>query len=234
MGTSPPDFKSGGYEYPPPPPPPSPGGDAPGWVTFAVKRLAKRQWTCHHSVIATHPRYELPNGEDAPAHRTGDPGCALGAARYVTGRRPWTASLRQVSDARGAPAGGRAPSGERCVAGDRVWRSVVLGGSVAGPPDMRSEARRKWRVWEGKERRCAIIGDVLWSVDACAPLGDEKRTIGKTLLGLGHRISVIDSLSEADKSSVSNLKAALLREFGDTTQQSQRYLLTRQQWDGAP
>ena len=66
------------------------------------------------------------------------------------------------------------------------------------------------------------IQDYLRRVDAYALLGDEKKTIGKTLLGLGHRISVIDSLSDTDKSSVTNLKAALLREFGDTTQRSER------------
>ena len=76
------------------------------------------------------------------------------------------------------------------------------------------------------------IRDYLRRVDAYALLGDEKKTIGKTLLGLGHRISVIDSLSEADKSSVANLKAALLREFGDTTQQSQRQFLSRRKRDG--
>ncbi|KAF0295668.1 Disks large 1 [Amphibalanus amphitrite] len=76
------------------------------------------------------------------------------------------------------------------------------------------------------------IQDYLRRVDAYALLGDEKKTIGKTLLGLGHRISVIDSLSDTDKSSVTNLKAALLREFGDTTQQSQRQFLTRRKRDG--
>ena len=75
------------------------------------------------------------------------------------------------------------------------------------------------------------IYDYLRRVDAYALLGDEKKTIGKALLGLGHRISVIDSLSEEDRKSVKNLKAALLREFGDTTQQSQRQFLTRQKRD---
>ena len=83
-------------------------------------------------------------------------------------------------------------------------------------------------VWGGGE----TIQDYLRRVDAYALLGDEKKTIGKTLLGLGHRISVIDSLSETDKSSVTNLKAALLREFGDTAQQSQRQFLTRRKRDG--
>ncbi|KAF0308915.1 Cob(I)yrinic acid a,c-diamide adenosyltransferase, mitochondrial [Amphibalanus amphitrite] len=49
---------------------------------------------------------------------------------------------------------------------------------------------------------------------------------------LSATVGVIDSLSDTDKSSVTNLKAALLREFGDTTQQSQRQFLTRRKRDG--
>jgi len=61
------------------------------------------------------------------------------------------------------------------------------------------------------------IRDYLWRADAYALLGDEKKAIGKTLLGLGSRIGVIDSLSN-DKKTVANLKAALLSEFGEAAQ----------------
>ena len=61
------------------------------------------------------------------------------------------------------------------------------------------------------------IRDYLRRADAYALLGDEKKAIGKTLLGLGSRIGVIDSLSN-DEKAIANLKAALLREFRETAQ----------------
>lgn len=48
-------------------------------------------------------------------------------------------------------------------------------------------------------------------------VGDEKKAIGKALLGLGTRIGIMDSLSDADTSSVASLQAALQREFGSST-----------------
>ena len=76
------------------------------------------------------------------------------------------------------------------------------------------------------------IRDYLRRADAYALLGDEKKAIGKTLLGLGSRIGVIDSLSDDDKKTIVNLKAALLREFGETAQVTQRQFLTRKKRDG--
>ncbi|KAF0313083.1 hypothetical protein FJT64_001667 [Amphibalanus amphitrite] len=49
-------------------------------------------------------------------------------------------------------------------------------------------------------------------------VGDEKKAIGKALLGLGSRIGIMDSLTEADDtSSVASLEAALRRAFGAST-----------------
>ena len=52
-------------------------------------------------------------------------------------------------------------------------------------------------------------------LDACRlAVGDEKKAVGKALLGLGSRIAVMDALSEADTKDVASLKQALRREFG--------------------
>ena len=61
------------------------------------------------------------------------------------------------------------------------------------------------------------LDDFLRRVDACRlTVGDESKAVGKALLGLGSRISVMDSLSEDDKKDVASLKAALRREFGNS------------------
>ena len=75
------------------------------------------------------------------------------------------------------------------------------------------------------------IHDYLRRMDAYVLLGNEKKTIGRVLLGLVDRISAIDSLSEKDRKSMKNLKAAVLREFGEITQQSHQQFLTRQKRD---
>ena len=72
--------------------------------------------------------------------------------------------------------------------------------------------------------------DYLRRVDAYALLGDEKtifvlETIWKALLGLVHRISVTDSLSEEDKKTVKNFKAALL--FGQCFRRIRRHHRTK-------
>ena len=52
-------------------------------------------------------------------------------------------------------------------------------------------------------------------LDACRlAVGDEKKAVGKALLGLGSRIAVMDALSEADTKDVASLKKALRRELG--------------------
>ena len=52
-------------------------------------------------------------------------------------------------------------------------------------------------------------------LDACRlAVGDEKKAVGKALLGLGSRIAVMDALSEEDTKDVASLKTALRREFG--------------------
>ena len=61
------------------------------------------------------------------------------------------------------------------------------------------------------------LDDFLRRIDAWRlSVGDEKKAVGKALLGLGSRISVMDSLSEEDTKDVRSLKAALQREFGNS------------------
>ena len=68
-------------------------------------------------------------------------------------------------------------------------------------------------VWgDGEE-----LSDFLRRIDAyLLSVGDEKKAVGKALLGLGSRIGVMDSFSEEDTKNVKNLKLALQREFGRT------------------
>ena len=76
------------------------------------------------------------------------------------------------------------------------------------------------------------ITDYLRRVDAYVlSVGDERKAIGKALLGLGSRIGVIDSLSEDDKKSITNLKEALRREFGEMVQCNQRLFKARTKRD---
>ena len=63
-------------------------------------------------------------------------------------------------------------------------------------------------------------------------VGDEKKAIGKALLGLGTRIGIMDSLTEADTSSVTSLQAALQREFGSSTRSYQTAFGTRNKLPG--
>ncbi|KAF0292460.1 hypothetical protein FJT64_009526 [Amphibalanus amphitrite] len=58
-------------------------------------------------------------------------------------------------------------------------------------------------------------------------VGDEKKAIGKALLGLGSRIGIMDSLTGDDTSSVASLEAALRRAFGASTRSYQTALGTR-------
>ena len=52
-------------------------------------------------------------------------------------------------------------------------------------------------------------------LDACRlAVGDEKKAVGKALLGLGSRIAVMDALTDEDTKDVQHLKTALRREFG--------------------
>ena len=77
------------------------------------------------------------------------------------------------------------------------------------------------------------ITDYLRRVDAYVlSVGDEKKAVGKALLGLGSRIGIIDSLSEEDKKNIKNLKSALRREFGETVQCSQRLFQNRTKKEG--
>ena len=70
-------------------------------------------------------------------------------------------------------------------------------------------------VWCGGDGE--DLDDFLRRVDACRlTVGDESKAVGKALLGLGSRISVMDSLSEDDKKDVASLKVALRREFGNS------------------
>lgn len=72
------------------------------------------------------------------------------------------------------------------------------------------EAKDKvvWGDGEGLE-------DFLRRLDAYRlAVGDEKKAVGKALLGLGSRIAVMDALSEEDTKDVKSLKKALRREFG--------------------
>ena len=68
-------------------------------------------------------------------------------------------------------------------------------------------------VWcDGEE-----LGDFLRRIDAyLLSVGDERKAVGKALLGLGSKIGVMDSFSADDTKSVKNLKLALQREFGKT------------------
>ena len=68
-------------------------------------------------------------------------------------------------------------------------------------------------VWgEGED-----LSDFLRKVDAYRlSVGDEKKAVGKALLGLGSRIGVMDSFAEDDTKDINSLKAALQREFGRT------------------
>ena len=68
-------------------------------------------------------------------------------------------------------------------------------------------------VWgDGEE-----LSDFLRRMDAyLLSVGDEKKAVGKALLGLGSRIGVMDSFSEEDTKNIKNLKLALQREFGRT------------------
>ena len=52
-------------------------------------------------------------------------------------------------------------------------------------------------------------------------VSDEKKAVGKALLGLGTRIGIMDSLTENDTSSVAALQAALQREFGSSARSYQ-------------
>ena len=52
-------------------------------------------------------------------------------------------------------------------------------------------------------------------------VGDEKKAIGKALLGLGSRIGIMDSLTETDTSTIASLEAALRREFGSSSRSYQ-------------
>lgn len=63
-------------------------------------------------------------------------------------------------------------------------------------------------------------------------VGDEKKAVGKALLGLGTRIGIMDSLTEADTSSVTSLQAALQREFGSSTRSYQTAFGTRNKLPG--
>ena len=74
--------------------------------------------------------------------------------------------------------------------------------------------RDKRLVWgEGED-----LDDFLRRINACRlSVGDEKKAVGKALLGLGSRISVMDSLSEDDTKDVQSLKTALRREFGNSS-----------------
>ena len=84
-------------------------------------------------------------------------------------------------------------------------------------------------VWSDGEN----ITDHLRRMDAyLLSVSDERKAIGKALLGLGSRIGVIDSLSEEDKKSMKNLKAALLREFCETVPCSQRLFQARTKKEG--
>lgn len=68
-------------------------------------------------------------------------------------------------------------------------------------------------VWgDGEE-----LSDFLRRMDAyLLSVGDEKKAVGKALLGLGSKIGVMDSFSEEDTKNIKNLKLALQREFGRT------------------
>ena len=73
---------------------------------------------------------------------------------------------------------------------------------------MEAKDKLAWSDGEGLE-------DFLRRVDAYRlAVGDEKKAVGKALLGLGSRIAVMDALSEEDTKDVKNLKKALRREFG--------------------
>ena len=63
-------------------------------------------------------------------------------------------------------------------------------------------------------------------------VGDEKKAVGRALLGLGSRISVMDSLSETDTKDVASLKAALRREFGNSSRWYQDSFEKRRQQPG--
>ena len=63
-------------------------------------------------------------------------------------------------------------------------------------------------------------------------VGDEKKAVGKALLGLGSKIGVMDSLSEEDTKNVSSLKAALRREFGNSPQRYQQAFSQRKKLSG--
>ena len=84
-------------------------------------------------------------------------------------------------------------------------------------------------VWgDGEE-----LDDFLRRVDACRlSVGDEKKAVGKALLGLGSRISVMDSLSENDTKDIASLKAALKREFGNSSRWYQDSFEKRRQQPG--
>ena len=74
--------------------------------------------------------------------------------------------------------------------------------------------RDKRLVWGDGED----LDDFLRRIDAWRlSVGDEKKAVGKALLGLGSRISVMDSLSEEDTKDVRSLKTALQREFGSSS-----------------
>lgn len=84
-------------------------------------------------------------------------------------------------------------------------------------------------VWgDGEE-----LDDFLRRIDACRlSVGDEKKAVGRALLGLGSRISVMDSLSETDTKDVASLKAALRREFGNSSRWYQDSFEKRRQQPG--
>lgn len=63
-------------------------------------------------------------------------------------------------------------------------------------------------------------------------VGDEKKAIGKALLGLGTRIGIMDSLTEADTSSITSLQTALQREFGSSARSCQTAFGTRNRLPG--
>lgn len=101
-----------------------------------------------------------------------------------------------------------APERQSTVTGERV-RAITL---VAADFVVVME-RDNRLVWgEGED-----LDDFLRRIDACRlSVGDEKKAVGKALLGLGSRISVMDSLSENDTKDVESLKTALKREFGNS------------------
>ena len=84
-------------------------------------------------------------------------------------------------------------------------------------------------VWaEGEDLQTFI-----WKVKAYRlQVGDEKKAIGKALLGLGTRIGIMDSLTDADTSSITSLQTALQREFGSSARSCQTAFGTRNRLPG--